>query len=573
MFVIFFLFDNSHNLNGRQCVKTNNIFDQQHKNFAKNMLKYQLNLNKISNTFQYGLSHQIQIQIRNRHDAKTTPNTQTSFQNEVRKRQAQAKRSIFIETPGDSNTDNELAACCSQIGPINSIFRLDAEAKSHFLVEFKHPETAKDVIRSAYHPGNHFIDGKVRAKGRFLTFSSTGDSATKPKKINYNFKRETGIINPESILKQMRDEKTIDDQIMKLFKVNRLSDLSSRLRFLTALQIEEAISGVFHEAQVLPFGSSINGFGRMQSDLDMILVSYGNRTWKGQLKSMELGTSEDMARYTVRNNLYVVSTMARHWLQGVSEVQPILNARVPIIKYIHTLTNLECDLSMGNFSGYQMSEIFYTFGEMDERVRPLAFFIRAWAKEFDILQPFPAGLSNFMVTCLVIFFLQRLQKPILPPSDDIISLQESGENIQLITDTKKLNFKTENTSTLAELLVEFFEYYSSFDYSNDAASIATGTIKANISSDSMFIYNPLDHGLNVSRNVTDFELNQFVDKCRMSRDALTKSSLDAVELLEFYSKNMSREKIDSFVNNMMKQKSSENSKKSGKFNVKTLMKS
>lgn len=220
-----------------------------------------------------------------------------------------------------------------------------------------------------------------------------------------------------------------------------------------------------------------------------------------------------------------------------------------------------------------MSEMFYTFGEMDERVRPLAFYIRAWAKEFDILRPFPAvGLSNFMVTCLVIFFLQRLPKPILPPSDDFISLQESGENIQHITDTKKLNFQTENTSTLSELLVQFFEYYSSFDYNNDAASISSGTIKANISSDSLFIYNPLDHGLNVSRNVTDFERNQFVEKCKMSRDALTNSSIDAVELLQFYSKNMSQEKIDSFVNNMMKQKTNGNGKKSSKFNVKTLMK-
>lgn len=266
----------------------------------------------------------------------------------MKRRQTQAKRSIFVETPGDPNSNNELAACCSRVGVVNSIFRLNSEVKSHFLVEFKNPESAKEAIRSAYHPGNHFLDGKIRAKGRFLTFSSTADSATKTKKSIYNFKQDTGTTNRESILKQMRNEKTIDEQIKKLFKLNGLSDLSTRLRFLTALQMEEAISGVCHEPQVLPFGSSINGFGRMESDLDMVLVSYGNRTWNGQFKAMELGNPDDMSRYTVRNNLYVLSSLARNWLQGVTEVQPVLNARVPIIKYNHSLTNLECDLSMSN---------------------------------------------------------------------------------------------------------------------------------------------------------------------------------------------------------------------------------
>lgn len=178
-----------------------------------------------------------------------------------------------------------------------------------------------------------------------MTFTSTGDSTTKRP---YNIKRELNISNKDGILRAMRTETTTNDQIMKLYKVNRLSELSSRLRFLTALQVEEAISGVFHEAQVLPFGSSINGFGRMESDLDMILVSYGNRNFKSKFVSMPLGKQDDVARLVNRNNLFVLSSIARHWLQGVSEVTPVLNARVPIIKYNHELTYLECDLSMGN---------------------------------------------------------------------------------------------------------------------------------------------------------------------------------------------------------------------------------
>lgn len=190
-----------------------------------------------------------------------------------------------------------------------------------------------------------------------------------------------------------------------------------------------------------------------------------------------------------------------------------------------------------------MSEILYTFGELDTRVRPFLFFIRTWAKEFDIIQSYPAaGLSNFMITCLVIFFLQ--QQKILPPADAFVKFPKTNENIQYITDTSKLNFKSVNTSTLSELLTEFFEYYNSFDFVKDAPSIQYGVKKANIGNDSMYIYNPLDNGLNVSRNVTDFERNQFINKCKMSHESLTKGNADAVELLDFYNQIVKRDKQD-----------------------------
>lgn len=261
------------------------------------------------------------------------------------KRQAQAKKTIFIETKGDTHSNNEIAVYFSSFSRIQNIFQIDLEYKSQFLVEFADAGAANWAIRNAYHPGNHFVDGKIRTKSRFFTFSASNDvKKSKP----LSLKRETGTTNRETIFQAMRTEKTIDDQILKLFELNRLSDLSSRLRFLTALQIEEAISGIFHQPQVLPFGSSTNGFGRMQSDLDMVLVSNGNRTGKRQLCAMNLGKPDDVPRNTVRNNLYAISSMARHWLHGVNDIQPVLNARVPIIKYTQTLTGLDCDLSMGN---------------------------------------------------------------------------------------------------------------------------------------------------------------------------------------------------------------------------------
>lgn len=271
---------------------------------------------------------------------------QKTFKNVVTERQLQAKRSIFIESPDATNSVYDLIAHCTKFGTIRNVFRKEVESKSYFLVEFSNFSGPNQIIRSAHHSGSNSIDGKVRTCGRFLSFTPNDTSVAS--KQRPTIIKEKNISDHKLILNAMRKKTSIDEQIMELYNVNQLSDLSSRLRFLTALQIEEAISGIFHSAQVLPFGSSINGFGRMQSDLDMVVMSFGNRTSKSPFESLALGKSDDMARYTIRNNLFVLSSILRHWLQGVDEVTPVLNARVPIIKYVQRLTQLDCDLSMGN---------------------------------------------------------------------------------------------------------------------------------------------------------------------------------------------------------------------------------
>ena len=63
----------------------------------------------------------------------------------------------------------------------------------------------------------------------------------------------------------------LEDQITILHRATCLSDLGIRLRFMAARQIGQTMLGMFPEVQAVPFGSSVNGFGKMHSDLDMIL--------------------------------------------------------------------------------------------------------------------------------------------------------------------------------------------------------------------------------------------------------------------------------------------------------------
>merc|ERR1739838_101591 len=141
----------------------------------------------------------------------------------------------------------------------------------------------------------------------------------------------------------------------------------------------------------LPFGSSVNTFGRPNSDLDMILdiahppaITQQKDYLVFQAKKCKSAANP---RITMQRHMEVIADILNNFAPGCSQVRKILHARVPIIKYHQNFMNLECDLSMGSRSGYYMSELLYLYGCMDDRVRPLIFAIRRWAQEKHITSP------------------------------------------------------------------------------------------------------------------------------------------------------------------------------------------
>ena len=255
-----------------------------------------------------------------------------------------------------------------------------------------------------------------------------------------------------------------------------------------------------------------------------------------------------------------ISQIIKDFLPGCQNVQNISHARVPIIKYCQELVGLECDLSFCT-SGYHMSELLYMYGELDNRVRPLIFTIRLWAKEQGLVvdqRPTPY-LTNFMLTLMAIFFLQNHYK-ILPPFNELKRLADStkdsftcddGVVCSYIRDISGLqpslnthwNMQPPNCVTndymaiaygennvvplsLQKMLKDFFAFYSNFDYQKDCICIATGQSQSKAKSGikkmagqnsiNLVIINPLQPELNVGSNVRDRIVHIFRKKCKSS---------------------------------------------------------
>ena len=76
-----------------------------------------------------------------------------------------------------------------------------------------------------------------------------------------------------------------------------------------------------------------------------------------------------------------------------------------------------------------------------------------------------------------------------------------------------------------ELLMEFFKFYADFNFAEHGISVITGSVvKKPDPSVPVYIENPLERELNVSKNILESHLQNFQTQCRLARDTLRQSS-------------------------------------------------
>lgn len=83
-------------------------------------------------------------------------------------------------------------------------------------------------------------------------------------------------------------------------------------------------------------------------------------------------------------------------------------------------------------------------------------------------------------------------------------LAEENVNCTFLRDLNQLQPDSygQNSSSLEALLLQFFEFYSQFDFQNKAISVIEGAPTRKPNALPLYIVNPLEPALNVSRNVS-----------------------------------------------------------------------
>ncbi|XP_033100612.1 poly(A) RNA polymerase, mitochondrial-like [Anneissia japonica] len=425
------------------------------------------------------------------------------FQVMVERRRSEASRSILFFLSERSCLEN-LIEYCNSHGKVQNCFEFYQNA--YFaVVEFKKKESVKLIQERVY---------SSRGIGRF------NDELIQNRLLKYNIKssqastiRPKNIVNKDfpnsQLIKTVCHGDSVSNQIEMLATEQALTDEGIRMRFLVCTLIEDACRKMFPECEVLPFGSSVNNFGKRNCDVDMFIdpkIGHGMIPVAQSAKKFKVEydqSSADNERIATQNTLRTLSKYLEKCVPHCTNVLKILHATCPLVKFKHQALGLSCDLTANNRGAIDSSEMLYIFSKLDKRVQPLVFLIRHWCRYHGLTNKNPGQwITNYPLTLLVVVFLQTRRVPILPKLVDLINADLSFDDIDYsFPDLKGFPHQADDTS-LADLLHEFFVFCTKFDFGNQGLSVRHGSVFHNDSRFPLFIENPLVYHLNCCKNVT-----------------------------------------------------------------------
>ncbi|XP_034977908.2 terminal uridylyltransferase 4 isoform X1 [Zootoca vivipara] len=268
------------------------------------------------------------------------------------------------------------------------------------------------------------------------------------------------------------------------------------------------------KARLCLFGSSKNGFGFRDSDLDICM------TLEGHENAEKLNCKE------IIENLAKI--LKKH--PGLRNILPITTAKVPIVKFEHRRSGLEGDISLYNTLAQHNTRMLATYAAIDPRVQYLGYTMKVFAKRCDIGDASRGSLSSYAYILMVLYFLQQRDPPVIPVLQEIFDGQQipqrmvDGWNAFFFDDTEELKNRLpslgKNTESLGELWLGLLRFYTEeFDFKEYVISIRQKklltTFEKQWTSKCIAIEDPFDlnHnlGAGVSRKMTNFIMKALIN--------------------------------------------------------------
>uniref|UniRef100_A0A669PEP5 Terminal uridylyl transferase 4 n=1 Tax=Phasianus colchicus TaxID=9054 RepID=A0A669PEP5_PHACC len=292
-----------------------------------------------------------------------------------------------------------------------------------------------------------------------------------------------------------------------------LSEQQNREQILASL--ERFIRKEYNDkARLCLFGSSKNGFGFRDSDLDICMTLEGHENAE-KLNCKEI--IEGLAK-----------VLKKH--PGLRNILPITTAKVPIVKFEHRRSGLEGDISLYNTLAQHNTRMLATYAAIDPRVQYLGYTMKVFAKRCDIGDASRGSLSSYAYILMVLYFLQQRNPPVIPVLQEIFDGKQipqrmvDGWNAFFFDDMEELKKRLpslgKNTESLGELWLGLLRFYTEeFDFKEYVISIRQKklltTFEKQWTSKCIAIEDPFDlnHnlGAGVSRKMTNFIMKAFIN--------------------------------------------------------------
>ncbi|XP_077159157.1 poly(A) RNA polymerase, mitochondrial [Paroedura picta] len=447
-----------------------------------------------------------------------------TFSQVLAERLEQAQRTVLIDCPSKVN-EKKFLKYLSPHGKIQNHFFYESRG-TYAVVEFSQKDSIASLQDATSTP--QFKDEcPVPFKSRIFTLTLKNPPGQASEQMPVHL-HKLSTVPLEVLIKKLCTADSVSDQLHMLTEAYQLTEENTKLRFLTCSLVQDIAGAYFPDCTVKPFGSSVNTFGKLGCDLDMFmdLDEFGRSSTRKKTGAFNLHYQMKRVpsvRVAAQKILYVIGEFIDNFGPGCVGVQKILNARCPLLRFSHQPSGFQCDLTAHNRIAMRSSELLYTYGSLDPRVRALVFSVRCWARAHGLTSSIPgAWITNFSLTMMALFFLQRKDPAIIPTLNhlkELADLQDKqvieGHDCTFVSDLNKIK-PTGNTQSLDVLLGDFFEYFGNFPFNKYSLNIREGKEQNKPDSSPLHIQNPFEQNLNISRNVNTTQLERFVSLARES---------------------------------------------------------
>ncbi|CAI2292562.1 unnamed protein product [Caenorhabditis sp. 36 PRJEB53466] len=301
------------------------------------------------------------------------------------------------------------------------------------------------------------------------------------------------------------------DQYLNNQQPDVVYDRKMRARQLLFNEIQKLFPDKCISLQVT--GSTVNGCGSYNSDTDMCLC-YPTSGYRGQNFDDFHGERSFSSKILRKIEKTFRRLPVGHPFKRLVKCCQLIPAKVPIIKLLLNgeFDGIDIDINVNNVAGIYNSHLLHYYSMLDGRVPALALLVKHWAMVAGVNNSQEGYLNSYSLILLVIHFLQCGVQPALLPNLQHIFPQKFDnkiplEELLLFGDiAKQMPSYPSNTSSLGELTIGFFEYYSHFDFENNAISIRSAQVFSrsvlpkNMSYHPIFIEEPFD-AVNTARTV------------------------------------------------------------------------
>lgn len=243
----------------------------------------------------------------------------------------------------------------------------------------------------------------------------------------------------------------LHEEVMDFYEKMRPTDQENEMRLRVIEHITRVVHSMWPHAKVEVFGSFRTGLYLPSSDIDMVII--------GKWRSLPLSTLSKALQ-----------------LRGISEtdITIIENAKVPLVRLIHTPTKVKVDISFNMKNGVESAKMVKNLMKTYPTLPKIILVLKQYLVHRGLNEVYNGGMSSYCLTLLVFSFLQGYHKP-----------------------------KTLPSTNLGTLLLEFFELYGvNFNYDKVSIHFEDGgnyQPKYRANGTSLCIEDPLEKGNNVAK--------------------------------------------------------------------------